>query len=78
MSRVLGQDVYGGGRVVGLTPAGIETALTRKQLLALRAVEEARLRERWAEREDRKTSCNITMSGHRPDLHKHHDGTVQC
>jgi hypothetical protein len=59
VSRVLGQDVCGGGRVVGLTPAGMETALTRKQLLALRAAEEARLREKWAEREDR-MSADIT------------------
>ena len=34
-------------------------ALTRRELLALRAVEEARLREKWAERKDR-MSADIT------------------
>ena len=41
-----------------IKPSGQDRTLTRRELLALRAVEEARLREKWAEREDRKTSCN--------------------
>ena len=63
---------------MSLKPSGEDRTLTRRELLALRAGEEARLREKWAEREDRKTSCNITISGHRSDLHEHPDGTVQC
>jgi hypothetical protein len=43
---------------MSLKPSGEDRTLTRRELLALRAVEEARLREKWAEREDRKTSCN--------------------
>ena len=57
-------------------PSGQENTFTRKQLLAFRAVEEKRLREKWAEQEGRKTSCNTTLSGHRSDLHKHRGGTV--
>ena len=59
-----------------IRPSGEESTMTRKQLLACRDAEAKRLREKWAEWEGRKTSCNITLSGHRSDLHKHRSGTV--
>jgi hypothetical protein len=34
--------------VTGITPTGVESTLTRKQLLAYRDAEEARLRAKWA------------------------------
>ena len=44
---------------MSLQPSGEDRTLTRRELLALRAAEEARLREKWAEREDR-MSADIT------------------
>ena len=34
-----------------IRPSGEESTMTRKQLLACRAVEEKRLRKKWAEQE---------------------------
>jgi len=38
--------------VTGIIPTGIETTITRKQLLDFRKVEEQRLREQWAKEKE--------------------------
>jgi|TARA_R110002051_G_scaffold51005_3_gene98135 hypothetical protein len=43
--------------MTGIIPTGIETTVTRRQLLALRDAEERRLREKWAKE---KESANDT------------------
>jgi len=46
---------------MGLTPTGLETGVTREQLLNLREAEEQRLREKWAKRKE-KESANDTST----------------
>ena len=38
--------------MTGIIPTGIETTITRKQLLDFRKVEEQRLREQWAKEKE--------------------------
>ncbi|MEO2123087.1 MAG: hypothetical protein ABGY10_07135 [bacterium] len=38
--------------MTGIIPTGIETTVTRKQLLDFRKVEEQRLREQWAKEKE--------------------------
>ena len=41
--------------MTGIIPTGIETTVTRKQLLDFREVEERRLREKWAKKKERES-----------------------
>ena len=50
--RGLLEPLHKGDRVTGIIPTGIETTITRKQLLDFRKVEEQRLREQWAKEKE--------------------------
>ncbi len=50
--RGLLEQLHKGDRVTGIIPTGIETTVTRKQLLDYREAEEQRLREQWAKEKE--------------------------